>query len=1203
MKKFNLILTILLATIAANSQPLLPQGVPSSTSPKWIQVPYLGVDSALIIKGFRDTTFKARYPTIVCRVQDTSLYYSKGNGGLWAKLGSGGSSAIDTSYSGLTTRLRLTLDSLILATATNLKLDKSDSTSGGYYPFSSNPKGYISSFVLPTDLVYTDSFNHFTRINVFDSNITVHGNLIMSNSDFYSNGSADFASGNVVIDSLGNYVSNGDLSGNGGNLGIFSNGSVMGYDTATGHTIMDADKEYANFSSAYWGNDYWEISSLGILTIINAQHGLPTLYSDSTGTLICGSGTTGLKTIQVDSLGNTKIRSLQLLDSANNVFARLKYTNGHYYNHDYTTGLDSVIAYQGAGGSGNDTTKVPYTGATGNVNLGTHSITANALFGGLGSVLNNGYGINTFSFNNLSSENVVVDTTAIASKSFVTTTNALNLKYTDTAAMLNNYRTQINSLVSDTSYQAAQIALRVKYTDTSTMLSPYVRTSNLPSLSGYVKYTDTASMLNNYRTQINSLVADTNTLITRFGYKVNYTDTASMLSPYLQSAKGVKYTDTASLVSPYLRKSDTASMLANRLKISDTLTMLSNRLKISDTLTMLNPYLRKIDTTGRWIGIGWLSTLNGKVNKADSSINGGYYPYSSNPKNYLTSFTVDSSFATGFATRATLANDSLILATAINAKGSGTVTSVATGYGLSGGTITSTGNISSDTTKIIPYTDTLKTSGGIATQYYVSTHSGGSYSAGRGLNLTSTTFSLDTTQKYTWTGANTFSNASPLSFTNTNTTLQFTGASNVGDFYIKANAGSSSANSYWHMYATGIYNTVSTEYVQSYYTTSYQTKRLLFFDGNNGNIQLNTVYLQNQVVIGSTTNNSNSLLYFTHNSNVANTQLGASGIQSVASGANGGATRLEFLVNSGNNPTVTTNDRAMSIIHATKNILIGNSTTDVPSSILTMSSTTQGFLKPSMTTTQVNAITSPATGLELYDNTLNVNKFYNSTAWDTYGSLAATQTWNGVNTFTGKIGGSLYVNSTSYGFFVNDNNTGVDFTHGTSLRNYTGIFSFWNTNVSRYQLYSSGQSSNSYAINAVIGTTLIRGQESSDWDISTASTILGGGTNGRDIIIRGGNSTNSNQANSTSGNLLLQGGYSINSNTTFTNGYISLSTVPNTSYGSGNLVERLRVKQSGQVKFIPLSSAPSSPEEGDTYYDGTTHKMYTYDGTSWQAHW
>ncbi len=46
-----------------------------------------------------------------------------------------------------------------------------------------------------------------------------------------------------------------------------------------------------------------------------------------------------------------------------------------------------------------------------------------------------------------------------------------------------------------------------------------------------------------------------------------------------------------------------------------------------------------------------------------------------------------------------------------------------------------------------------------------------------------------------------------------------------------------------------------------------------------------------------------------------------------------------------------------------------------------IASTTKGFLPPRMTTTQKNAIASPATGLMVYDTTLNLISVYNGTIW------------------------------------------------------------------------------------------------------------------------------------------------------------------------------------------------------------------------------
>jgi hypothetical protein len=69
------------------------------------------------------------------------------------------------------------------------------------------------------------------------------------------------------------------------------------------------------------------------------------------------------------------------------------------------------------------------------------------------------------------------------------------------------------------------------------------------------------------------------------------------------------------------------------------------------------------------------------------------------------------------------------------------------------------------------------------------------------------------------------------------------------------------------------------------------------------------------------------------------------------------------------------------IAGATGNVLIGT-TTDVASSILTLASTTKGFLPPRMTTTQKNAIASAVAGLVVYDSTTNKLCCYNGTTWN-----------------------------------------------------------------------------------------------------------------------------------------------------------------------------------------------------------------------------
>jgi hypothetical protein len=73
----------------------------------------------------------------------------------------------------------------------------------------------------------------------------------------------------------------------------------------------------------------------------------------------------------------------------------------------------------------------------------------------------------------------------------------------------------------------------------------------------------------------------------------------------------------------------------------------------------------------------------------------------------------------------------------------------------------------------------------------------------------------------------------------------------------------------------------------------------------------------------------------------------------------------------------------------TGNLLLqnGGTFTDITSARLAVNSTTQGFLPPRMTTTQKNAIASPAVGLVVYDTTLNKLCVRGASAWETITSV------------------------------------------------------------------------------------------------------------------------------------------------------------------------------------------------------------------------
>jgi hypothetical protein len=69
------------------------------------------------------------------------------------------------------------------------------------------------------------------------------------------------------------------------------------------------------------------------------------------------------------------------------------------------------------------------------------------------------------------------------------------------------------------------------------------------------------------------------------------------------------------------------------------------------------------------------------------------------------------------------------------------------------------------------------------------------------------------------------------------------------------------------------------------------------------------------------------------------------------------------------------------------NITVGGTTAATTSSIVDIISTTKGVLFPRMTTTQKNAISTPATGLVVFDTTLAKLCIYGGSAWQTITSI------------------------------------------------------------------------------------------------------------------------------------------------------------------------------------------------------------------------
>jgi hypothetical protein len=75
------------------------------------------------------------------------------------------------------------------------------------------------------------------------------------------------------------------------------------------------------------------------------------------------------------------------------------------------------------------------------------------------------------------------------------------------------------------------------------------------------------------------------------------------------------------------------------------------------------------------------------------------------------------------------------------------------------------------------------------------------------------------------------------------------------------------------------------------------------------------------------------------------------------------------------------NAKALLIDDSNRSVFSSGFSSTVASAQVAVLSSTRGFLPPVMTTTQKNAIATPATGLQVYDTTLNQMSYYNGTTW------------------------------------------------------------------------------------------------------------------------------------------------------------------------------------------------------------------------------
>jgi len=113
---------------------------------------------------------------------------------------------------------------------------------------------------------------------------------------------------------------------------------------------------------------------------------------------------------------------------------------------------------------------------------------------------------------------------------------------------------------------------------------------------------------------------------------------------------------------------------------------------------------------------------------------------------------------------------------------------------------------------------------------------------------------------------------------------------------------------------------------------------------------------------------------------------------------------------------------------------VGIGSTPIASALVNIASVTKGFMQPRLTTTQRDAISSPATGLSIYNSTTNEPEYFNGTSWS--GSIVAT------------LAETLVHGSNTGGNNIDiDNNDSIDFGAGDFTITHDGFDTTFLQNV------------------------------------------------------------------------------------------------------------------------------------------------------------
>ena len=574
-----------------------------------------------------------------------------------------------------------------------------------------------------------------------------------------------------------------------------------------------------------------------------------------------------------------------------------------------------------------------------------------------------GYGMTLSPNPIVSTGSVRVDTTEISTKANVNNLLSAKLNISDTSAMLAPYATD------------AQVALKLNIADTANMRIRPIAGSNMTISGTYPNVTfasttiptDSTIFATNYRVD----TAKSN-LRTSINTKLNSADTASLSA---RIDLRVKYSDTSAMLGGYLKKVDTSSLSTRidaRVKYIDTAAMLSHYLPSAAAAATYVPYTGA--TTNVNLGTHTISSYNSVVNHTSGS---------------------------GVAASITKGGSGEAL-TVVKSSGSGNAASITGGVTL---------------------LDELHLNTDLADAYIASA---ANWNAKIGAGDTSAMLSsylrkADTASLSTRINTKLNSADTASLSTRIDARVKYSDTSTMLGGYLRKVDTASLSN---RIDAKVGYGTLTTNYVPKATSTTAIGNSQIFDNGTSVGINTATPNaafkldvngkgrFQTSCLINSTVDyswpfqvNNQSFRIFNDGTfgrhgglNYNNETWNLAGV-----GPNityqtsstelviinqAAATRINpYGTNYTNRPVIIGNTTARteklqvdgtSFFSGTS--LFGSGTANA-SAILDINSTTQGLGLPSMTTTQQNAIATPRTGLEIYNNTLLTPQFYNGTVW------------------------------------------------------------------------------------------------------------------------------------------------------------------------------------------------------------------------------